>query len=163
MYWYDQAYLSFHMGLYDASLSLIFLILERITRDTYNKIIPMPKKESNVDWNEVLVELEKYFATKKTKLKELKAIDLVKWMKEKGLRNKHQHADVDAILSKYDFPILKYDIDTKESQIKKIKGNSNELSKEMQIEIKNKITFLTNFKFLESYLPVVIKALYKYH
>ena len=35
---YNQAYLSFYLGMPDATLSLIFLILERITKDVYKKV-----------------------------------------------------------------------------------------------------------------------------
>lgn len=159
--WYNQAYLSFYMGIPDGALSLIFLILERITRDTYNKVIENPKKESKINWDTVLKELEDYFKKRKRKQKELDAIKLVKWMKDNGRRNKHQHADVDSILKKYDLKAWQFDIDTKKINSTMLKANSKIIPSQIQVQTKHKITDLTVASFL-NYLPHIIKTLYKY-
>ena len=159
--WYNQAYLSFYIGIPDGALSLIFLILERITRDTYNKVIENPQKESKIHWDTVLHELEDYFQKYKRKQKELEAVKLTKWMKDKGKRNKHQHSDVDAILKKYDLKAWKLDIDTKEVESTMLKANSKIIPSQIQVQTKHKITDITVASFL-NYLPHIIKILYKY-
>jgi hypothetical protein len=159
--WYNQAYFSFYLGMPDGSLSLIFLILERITRDTYNNVIDNSEKESDIHWDVVLNELEDYFKKYKRKQKELEAIKLVKWMKKKGRRNKHQHADVDSVLKKYDLKAWIVDVDTKMMGSNMIKANSKIIPSQIQVQTKHNITDLTAASFL-NYLPRVIKALYKY-
>jgi hypothetical protein len=159
--WYNQAYLSFYMGMPDGSLSLIFLIIERITRDTYNVVIENPKNESKIHWDTVLNELESYFKKYKRKQKELDAIKLVRWMKDKGRRNKHQHSDVEAILRRYNLKAWEFDIGSKRIESTVLAANSKIIPSQIQVRTKHKISDLTVAFFL-NYLPYVIKSLYKY-
>ena len=159
--WYNQAYFSFYLGMNDGALSLIFLILERITKDTYYKVIDTPQKEDKISWDNVLNDLEVHFEGRKRKQKELDAIKLVKWMKDKGLRNKHQHADVNSILKKYDFKAWRLDPETKNIDRTILNVNSEIIPYHLQFSTKHKITELTVASFL-SKLPYIIKALYKY-
>ena len=150
------------MELCDGALSLIFLILERITRDTHNKVIKNPQKESKIHWDKVLQELENYFQKHKGKQKELDAIKLTKDIKDKGKRNKHQHADSDAILKEHDVIGLKIDIKTKEVEPHNLNLNSKIIPPQIQVQAKHKIICTEVYVFLGYYLPHIIKALHKY-
>lgn len=59
---YNQAYFCHYASLYDASFSLSFICLERISRDFYNKFIG---NDTNVSLNQILEQLIKHFETNK--------------------------------------------------------------------------------------------------
>ena len=55
---YNQAYYCHYAGMYDASLALLLVCLERISRDLYKQFSGNETKKS---WDNIIIELEKFF------------------------------------------------------------------------------------------------------
>ena len=157
--WYNQAYLSFYMGAPDAALSLIYLILERITRNAYRDVIPNPKSESKIDWEIVLKDLETHFLKFKGKKKELDSIKQVRLMKKE--RNKHQHADVDWFLKNYSSKTWKLHTENQELKLTEVPSNSKIIPSELKVRTKQLITVRIVLRLLV-HLNFVIINLRKY-
>jgi len=155
--WYNQAYYCFHYGMPDACVSLIFIILERMSRDMYGVVVSNPKKEKDISWYDVLKEIHTHSKSDK----ERKTIQAIMDMRERGQRNKHQHGEVNAILGRYNLRGIKINLKSREQEKVFIPANAKMLPHQIQTKIKGDITEMLAASLMYN-LTEIVKCLSKY-
>lgn len=155
---YNQAYYCLHIGMPDAALSCIFLILERISRDTYHAVIEKPEKR--IDWQDILFRLETYFFTAR-RYRCLKSIHWIMHVKKTSFRNEHIHTNDGKILSKYDIPSWKVEIGSPRVTPFELNANSEILPADMKLELRHRIIYIASAKVLMDF-PHYMRPLIEY-
>jgi len=158
--WYNQAYFCMHSGMNDACIAMVFVLLENISRKVYANVIPKPKPREKIKWNDVIIELERYFNKPKT-AKEYDAIRLIQYIKTNARRNKILHGDPASILSKYKYKAIKLNLKYGTMKLADLKASSPIVPEVLKVAAYQRCVAESAIRAM-SYLPYIIKPLSKY-